>query len=295
MTQGVHELYDLTASTEDELRRSHRQVGEHLYVHPHVDLEPTPANDANPEDFQVVFPMAGHGTRLMHVTHGTCSKHMLQIAGQPSCKYAFDLWRNQGFTEFCLLVDVSDASQSVIKYFGEGAGFGARIRYSVELTKLGTGGAVKKAIATTDIDRPAFLHYPDDQIVGYSAFPSDFQRISVTALQKGYSVIVICVPATTYHWGEVQDTDGKVVDFCEKPLVWKHSYTGVSAVSDTLFPLIAQLDVPEGGAKIERTVFREVARSGRMLKVLLPTEYWFPINDDLGLRAFEHAIQTPSR
>jgi NDP-sugar pyrophosphorylase family protein len=128
-------------------------------------------------------------------------------------------------------------------------------------------------------------HFPDDLVVNYDHFARDFTRVFLAATKAGYDVVVVCVPGKLYPYGEVIDVDGEVVDFVEKPFINKDSNTGVFGVSRRTFPLIRTLDSRKE-VKIERTVFKKVAQTGRMFKVLLPTEYWIPVNDEPNLRKF---------
>ena len=47
---------------------------------------------------------------------------------------------------------------------------------------------------------------------------------------------------------------------------------------------------PEKEIKIERTILKKIAQSGKMLKVILPSEMWIPVNDDPNLKKFEEII-----
>ncbi len=291
MRNSVHELFDLPISTEEELKLNYAKAGEHLYISPDEKLDLKEVDVREAQEFQVIFPMGGEGTRLLHITRDNLSKHMVEIGGQPLSKYTFDLWRKQGFSDFCFLIDDGYRGKSISQFFGQGERFGTRNRYSIEHTKLGTGGSIKEAIINGNIESPFIMHYPDDQIVAYDGFPRDFLKVIRAVMEKGYQVVVVCVPGTIYPWGEVCEENGRVVDFSEKPFIRKDSYIGVSAISRDAFPLVKALDTSKGAIKIERTLFKEVARSGRMFKVLIPYEYWFSINDDPGLRRFEQVIK----
>jgi hypothetical protein len=42
--------------------------------------------------------------------------------------------------------------------------------------------------------------------------------------------------------------------------------------------------------KIERTALVQLAREGKMLKVLLPTEMWIPVNDEPNLEKLRETV-----
>ena len=192
-----------------------------------------------------------------------------------------------------MLVDNSIGCNAIMKFFGSGGLWGTNIQYFIEHSKLGAGGALKEAILAGLIDRSFILHYPDDQLVDYPDFPTDFAKVAASAMQVGYQVVVLCVPGTLYQWGEIPDENGEVVDFVEKPFISKDSYTGICAVHESAFDLIKSLDSSQP-VKLERTVFKELARSGQMFKVLVPAEYWIPVNDTPGLERFQQAVCCPA-
>ncbi|MBI2857775.1 MAG: hypothetical protein HYX90_01750 [Chloroflexi bacterium] len=291
MNPDIHELFAQDGLTEPELRATCLSVGQHLYLRARAKLALDSISPRAIEEFLVIFIMGGEGIRLRHVT-GSASKHMIDVHGQPLSRYSFDLWKNRGLSDFRFLIDGSPAGESITSYYGNGANFGARIKYSVERTRIGTGGSLKEAILAGAIDRSFVAHYPDDLVINYPDFPLDFVRLAAAAMETGYQVIVVCVPGTVYPWGEVKEQGGEVTDFVEKPLVRIDSYTGICAISRAIFPAISQLDTTRGAVKLERSLFKEVARQRRMLKVLLPSEYWLPVNDWLSLRRFEQAIQS---
>jgi NDP-sugar pyrophosphorylase family protein len=155
---------------------------------------------------------------------------------------------------------------------------------------MGSGGAIKLAIENGTIRTSFINHFPDDQIVGYPNFAEDFAKVFVAAMKVGYQAVVVCVPGTLYAYGEVIDDGKKVVDFVEKPFISKDSNTGVFALSSEAFDMIRSLDTSGDPVKIERTVLGRLARQGKVFKVLLPSEYWIPVNDEPNFRKFEMLV-----
>lgn len=287
----MHEIVK-AENTENELKEKCIQVGEHLYVK--SELEVKPITERQRKEIQVVLLMGGGGTRLLHVTRDQFSKHMIDVNGQPLSKYMFDLWRSQGFSDFCFLIDDTKRGKSIREFYKDGKEFGVKNTYSAEHGKLGSGGALKQAIESGVIKSSFINHFPDDQIVGYKKFPLDFASIFVAAMAKGYQAVLVCVPGNFYLYGEVYDEDGRIVDFIEKPFIRKDSHAGIFGINSEAFPLIKSLESNKE-VKMERTVFKTIARAGKMFKVLLPTEYWIPVNDDPNLRKFEEIIRGQNR
>lgn len=277
----MHELVD-ESETEAQLAATCAKVGEHLYMRPGIKLGVQPISAADKEKLQIVFSMGGSGTRLRHITKDDYSKHLIDVGGKPISRHVIDLWLAAGFDEFCMLIDDTQRGTSVAEYYKDGSRLGARIRYSIEHGKLGSGGALKLAVDSGVIRTNFINHYPDDVVIGYPEFAEDLARVFVSAMKAGYQCVVVCVPGKTYPYGVVEDEGGKVADFVEKPFINMDTNTGIFCISEAAFPLIAGLEYKDG-LKIERTVMRQLARDGKMLKVLLPTEMWIPVNDDPNL------------
>ena len=285
----MHEMLH-EGNTEQMLAESCRKVGEHLYVKPGAEISVADVGNVKKENLQIVFSMGGCGTRLKHITKDEYSKHLIQVNGKPISKHVVDLWLSSGFTNFCFLIDNTHRGKSVAEYYKDGKQLGAEIKYSVEHTKLSSGGAIRQAIETGAITKSFINHYPDDLIVNYPNFADDFAKIFISAMRAGYQCVIVCVPGKLYPYGVIEDKDGKVANFVEKPFIPKDTNTGIFGMSEKAFSLIKQLE-PDKEIKIERTVLKQIAQNGKMLKVLLPTEYWIPVNDVLNLNKFAEIVK----
>ncbi|MFH1623245.1 MAG: sugar phosphate nucleotidyltransferase [Candidatus Aenigmatarchaeota archaeon] len=282
----MHELTDEN-ETEAQLTATCTKVGGHLYMRPGAakDLDVRPIAAADRGKLQVVFSMGGTGTRLRHITKDEYSKHLIEVAGKPISRHVIDLWRAAVFDDMCMLIDNTHRGQSIADYYKDGSALGVRIRYSVEHGKLGSGGAMKFAIDGGLITKSFISHYPDDIILNYPNFGGDFAAIVVAAFKAGYLCVILCVPGKNYPYGVVEDNDGKVVRFTEKPFIPMDTSTAIFGMSEDAFDMIRAIDAGKE-IKIERTVLGQLARDGKMLKVLLPTEMWIPVNDEPNLEKF---------
>ncbi|MBI4167848.1 MAG: hypothetical protein HY515_02725 [Candidatus Aenigmarchaeota archaeon] len=284
----VHELLR-DISNEDEMRKTLTQVGEHLYIKPGQGLKISD-HGAEATKLPVVFAMGGSGSRLVHVTRDSFSKHMIPINWQPLSKYTFDAWRNLGFKNFKFLIDGTHRGNSISEYYGDGSNFGTKNMYSVEQKKVGSGGAVKLAIQNKVIDNNFLWHQPDDMIVNYKNFPTDFANVFLSAVNQGFKIIILCTPGTLYPYGEVIDINGKVTEFVEKPFISKDSSVGIWGMSSEIFGEVSKLE-SDKEVRIESTLFRRIAKSGGMCKILMPNDYWIPVNDDPNLKKFEEIVK----
>jgi len=91
---------------------------------------------------QAVLLAGGLGTRLGPLTQ-TLPKSMVPVAGKPFLEWLLLLLTRQGIQDFVFCVGY--LANQIQDYFLDGRKWNARIRYSVEKTPLGTGGALKKA------------------------------------------------------------------------------------------------------------------------------------------------------
>lgn len=93
---------------------------------------------------QAVILAGGKGTRLLPLTQNI-PKPMVSVAGRPFLVWQLNYLKEQGVQRVLLLT--SHLHQQIENYFAENPIVGLEIRYSVEPEPLGTGGAVRHALA----------------------------------------------------------------------------------------------------------------------------------------------------
>ncbi len=92
---------------------------------------------------QAVILAGGLGTRLRSVAKGV-PKAMVPVNGRPFLEYEVALLRKEGVDD--LVVCLGHLGDSITRHFGDGSGFGVRMRYSEDGPKLlGPAGALRKA------------------------------------------------------------------------------------------------------------------------------------------------------
>jgi dTDP-glucose pyrophosphorylase len=87
----------------------------------------------------VVIMAGGLGTRLKELTHDT-PKPMLQVGDRPLLELIVNRFVEQGFRHIWLAVNY--LAERIEQHFGDGAKFGANVRYLREDRRLGTAGAL---------------------------------------------------------------------------------------------------------------------------------------------------------
>src|SRR5512143_3624360 len=92
---------------------------------------------------------AGLGTRLGALSDER-PKPMLPVCDLPILRYGIANLVGYGITE--LVINVHHRGDVIEREIGDGARFGARVRYSPEQVLLGTGGGLKHALPLLDPD-----------------------------------------------------------------------------------------------------------------------------------------------
>src|SRR5215813_12077600 len=84
----------------------------------------------------------GLGTRLRPLTY-RMPKPLLPVANRPFMEYQVALLRQHGVDD--LVFATNYMADKIESHFGDGSRFGVRMRYAIEETPLGTGGAIRNA------------------------------------------------------------------------------------------------------------------------------------------------------
>jgi NDP-sugar pyrophosphorylase family protein len=140
---------------------------------------------------QVVILAGGLGTRLRPLTEKV-PKPMVPVAGEPFLLWQLQDLKRQGFSDILLLV--AYLGEQVEEFFGNGAKFGLNIQYSYETEPMGTGGALKNALALLEdefilLNGDSFLMAPLERMV--NVFESEDLDALVSVYDNRISVPVI--------------------------------------------------------------------------------------------------------
>src|SRR5438067_6674889 len=123
---------------------------------------------------EAIVLAGGLGTRLRSAV-ADVPKPMAPIRGRPFLEYLFDHWIDQGIRRFTL--SVGYRHEVIVDHFGK-AYHGATIRYAVERSPLGTGGALLGTLATFSVEAPVLL------LNGDTYFAVDVKRLSEFAARN---------------------------------------------------------------------------------------------------------------
>ena len=185
----------------------------------------------------------GKGTRIASV-NAEVPKPMIPILGKPILEYQLECLRDQGYTEFILVI--GHLGHVVKDYFGDGSGvspatgkpFGVTIEYVVETEPLGTAGALTLLRDRLTED---FLLLCGDVI-----FDIDVRRFYDFHLASGGLATLFTHPNShPYDSGIIAaDGEGRVTSWLhkEEPRLWYRNRVnaGLHFFSPKIFETVSQ-------------------------------------------------------
>jgi NDP-sugar pyrophosphorylase family protein len=199
---------------------------------------------------KVAILAGGLGKRLATVSHGV-PKAMMPVGGRPFLEHLILRLRRQGFAEVTLC---TGCGATVLRaYFGDGALWDLRIDYSHEAEPLGTGGAVKRALARFRDEN--FLVMNGDSLAN-----GDFRDlVAFHFLQGGVGTLALARVENTRRFGRVEvDGQGRIHRFGEKDGEGPGLINGgVYVLTRRAFDL-----TPEGPFSLEHDLFPRLIEQG---------------------------------
>ena len=227
-----------------------------------------------------ILLVGGMGTRLMPLTRDT-PKPMLPIAGLPVTEHQLMAAKRAGITTIVLAT--SYLSNVFTPYFGDGSRWGLDVRYAVEESPLGTGGAIKNAAAALNLkagsDEPIVIFNGDvlsshnlaKQIQEHVAHNADV-TLHLTHVEdaRAYG----CVPV---------DESGRVTAFLEK---MENPITNtINAGSYVFHPSVIETIAANAVVSVERDVFPALVTAGKKIYGYIEDAYWLDIGTPRALLA----------
>ncbi len=222
---------------------------------------------------KAVLLAAGKGTRMKELTNDL-PKPMLEVHGKPILQHILEGLKAAGVTDFLLIVGYR--AEVVREYFGDGSRFGVRVDYETQVVQDGTGRVVELAKKFAGSD-PFVLSYGDILIT-----PSNYTRL----VDLGDSEALVSVK---HNEGEIAKGGCVVVnerfeltDLIEKPAgkapsPWYNA--GVYTFRPSIFEFTAKLKLSPRGEYELTDAIRELAQSGRVVRVVELQGDWADVRD----------------
>jgi NDP-sugar pyrophosphorylase family protein len=217
---------------------------------------------------RAVILAGGEGTRLRPLTLST-PKPVVPVVDRPFLRHQLDLLAGAGVRE--VVFSVAFRPERVQAVFGDGSAFGVRIRYAVEDTPLGTGGAVRNALPLLD-ERTVVLN-------GDILTDVDLADVVARHAAAGASATILLTPVPNpAAYGLVEtDPEGRVVRFIEKP---KPDEITTDTINAGIYVLETRvLDLMPAGVNhsIERGFFPALLARGDLVLGPVHRGYWIDI------------------
>ncbi|MBN2755236.1 MAG: NDP-sugar synthase [Candidatus Goldbacteria bacterium] len=213
--------------------------------------------------------IGGEGTRLRPLTLNTL-KCMVPIVDKHFFEHQFGLLKKHGIKE--IILSICHMPQKIKKILGTGVKYGVKIRYAVEESPLGTGGAIKNAEKYMD-DTTIILNgdiLTDIDITKMAAFHKKSNASVTIALHK------VEDPSA---YGLVETGSGnKVLRFLEKPNA--DESRGNSWINAGIYIFNKKvLDyIPAGkNYSVERQFYPQVLKAGENVCAYKADFYWLDI------------------
>lgn len=227
-----------------------------------------------------ILLVGGMGTRLMPLTHDT-PKPMLPIAGLPVTEHQLIAAKRAGIKTIVLAT--SYLSEVFTPYFGDGSKWGLDLRYAVEETPLGTGGAIKNAATALNLTAGS-----DEPIVIFNG-----DVLSSHNLGKQIQEHVNHQADVTLHLTHVDDAraygcvpvdeNGRVTAFLEK---MENPITNtINAGSYVFHPSVIETIAADTVVSVERDVFPALVAAGKKIYGYVEDAYWLDIGTPRALLA----------
>jgi dTDP-glucose pyrophosphorylase len=223
---------------------------------------------------RAVVLAAGRGTRMRELTNDL-PKPMIKVRGKPVLEHIVQGLRDAGVCRFLIIVGYH--AETVLNFFGDGRRHNVAIEYATQTVRDGTGRVVNLARDFTG-GSPFVLSY-GDILIGQE----NYKRV-VNLSDDLEAVITVTRGEDTSKGGAVfVNEQMELVDLREKPKPgeptspWYNA--GLYAFRPSIFEFIARLKPSPRGEYELTDAVRDLARSGRKVKVIQLTGEWADVRD----------------
>lgn len=225
---------------------------------------------------EAVLLVGGQGTRLRPLTVNT-PKPMLPVAGVPFTVHQITRARDAGVRRIVL---ATSYRADVFAEFIEGVDLGIEIVIATEDEPLGTGGAIRHALAHLESG-------PDDPVLIFNGdvlSGLDISGLVASHVQTGSDVTLYLTPVEDPRaYGLVPiDGDGRVQAFLEKPTTPEEIVTDLINAGCYVFKRSVIEQIPSGRVvSVERETFPGLLSSGAKVRGVVDSGYWLDLGTPL--------------
>ncbi len=218
---------------------------------------------------KAILLAGGKGTRLRPLTLHT-PKPIVPIFNRPFLHYQLDLLRQvPDVTE--VILSLNYQPRRIEEVFGSGGGTGLSIRYLVEPSPLGTGGAIK--FAEPHLDGPVVV-FNGDVLTAI-----DLNAVIALHRERRAKATIVLTPVDNpAAYGLVEtEPDGAVRRFLEKPKPDEITCDTINAGIYVLEPETFDRIPKDTPYSIERSYFPSLVERGETFVAYVYRGYWIDI------------------
>jgi NDP-sugar pyrophosphorylase family protein len=210
----------------------------------------------------------GKGTRLRPLTLNT-PKPIVPVANAPFLLYQIDLMQSAGISE--VILSLSYQPRKIEDLLKDGADYGIGIRYAVEGSPLGTGGAFKNAEDQIDSTTVVFN---GDVLTGL-----DLSAVVAAHRKSGAVATIVLTPVENPSaYGLVEtERDGAVRRFIEKPGPSEITCNTINAGVYVLEPSVLRYIPKDEPYSFERGLFPTLLERKELVQSFILKDYWIDI------------------
>lgn len=209
----------------------------------------------------------GKGVKMRPFTY-ELPKAMLPIKGKPILEHNIDLLRENNIRE--IFISIGYLGEKIKTFFGDGTRFGVKINYIEEKKDLGTGGALKKAIAS--LGKDPFLMFWGDVLIDIDL--GDF--IDFHLESNLLVTLALTSVADPTDYGAVKVHRDWVVEYIEKPHKSPSLSYLISAGVHIVDPKIIKFFPPKTKFYIEKDVIPALIKK-KKIKGYIFSGKWFDV------------------
>ena len=203
---------------------------------------------------KAIILAGGHGKRLRPITD-YLPKSLVPIKNIPLIEWQIRYLKKHGVSE---VIICTGYKTKMIENYLSVKKLGIKIRFSIEKSPLGTGGAIKKAAKM--LNGKSFYVINGDVITD----------INLTKLSKPNSIASIELQT---KFGVLETDGNKILKFKEKkaiPDLWMNA--GIYCLEGTILK-----DLPDKG-DVEKTLFPDYAKKGKLDTIQFKNAKWYSID-----------------
>lgn len=235
----------------------------------------------------------GLGTRLRPLTYHR-PKPLMPVVNRPFLEYQVALLRHHGINDIVFATNYM--AEMIQAHFGDGSSFGVKMRYAVEETPLGTGGAIRNAADLFPGEAVAVFNgdvLTDFDLSAILEFHRDHKALATITLQpvpspNPFGVLILNAEGRVREWREPSEAAKKAISQGQAL-----EQTGTDLINAGFYVLEPQIiaRIPQGKpSSVERDIYPALLAEQAPIYGVAPGGFWMDLGRPEQLMAATEAI-----